>query len=280
MRTSRLPSYERTVPKICTTRSSAYEASAAAREARFGRRKTLTLRPFSALDEPSATRKLWPPEALLSLPSHSLDPYQGCRGLPTLSSYAIGKEGVMVACNPKSFAVALLITVLPMGFAFAGPGGRGGPLLPVGSGVGSVGGNAAGAMEPGLNSIGAGSLGNGTNTPGVPQSSTRGAEFGGGSYGSDKPGIAPLPPPPPGGAPPPGAASSQPSDNKEGTTAASKKPVQFQGLTGDEFSPTGLSRPGADGISTVIVEARPCSLAARETDGTTTCVGIPRKRHQ
>ena len=57
---------------------------------------------------------------LPSLPSNSLDPYQGCRSLPTLSSYAIAKEGVMVACNPKSFAVALLITVLPMGFAFAG----------------------------------------------------------------------------------------------------------------------------------------------------------------
>jgi hypothetical protein len=219
---------------------------------------------------------------LPSLPSNSLDPYQGCRSLPTLSSYAIAKEGVMVACNPKSFAVALLITVLPMGFAFAGPGGRGGPLLPVGSGVGSVGGNAAGAMEPGLNSIGAGSLGNGTNAPGIPRSSTQGGEFGGGSYGSDNPGIGAAPPPPPGGVPPPAAASSaHPSDNKEGTTATPREPTTFQGLTGDQpFSPTGLAIPGPDGVSTVIVDARSCSLAARETDGTTTCVGIPRKRHR
>jgi hypothetical protein len=188
----------------------------------------------------------------------------------------------MVACNPKSFAVALLITVLPIGFAFAGPGGRGGPLLPVGSGVGSVGGNAAGAMEPGLNSIGAGSLGNGTNAPGIPRSSTQGGEFGGGSYGSYSTGVAPAPPPPGGAPPPPATASSpHPSDNKDGATAASREPVHFQGLTGDEpFSSTGLAIPGPDGISTVIVAARSCSLAARETDGMTTCVGIPRKRHR
>ena len=32
------------------------------------------------------------------------------------------------------------------------------------------------------------------------------------------------------------------------------------------------SDPAEDGISTKIVPARPCSTAARETDGTTTCV--------
>lgn len=30
-----------------------------------------------------------------------------------------------------------------------------------------------------------------------------------------------------------------------------------------------------DGISTKTVEAVPCATAARETDGTTTCIGIP-----
>jgi hypothetical protein len=40
-------------------------------------------------------------------------------------------------------------------------------------------------------------------------------------------------------------------------------------------STVGLSRTAPDG-STKIVPARPCSAAARETDGTTTCVGIPR----
>jgi len=41
------------------------------------------------------------------------------------------------------------------------------------------------------------------------------------------------------------------------------------------FSPTGLSKLAEDGISTKIVPAKPCTSAARETDGTTTCVGIP-----
>jgi hypothetical protein len=40
-------------------------------------------------------------------------------------------------------------------------------------------------------------------------------------------------------------------------------------------STTGLARPGPDGVSTVIVAPRPCSVAAHETDGTTTCIGIP-----
>jgi hypothetical protein len=37
----------------------------------------------------------------------------------------------------------------------------------------------------------------------------------------------------------------------------------------------GLAKVAPDGISTEIVPAVPCSTAARETDGTTTCVGIP-----
>jgi hypothetical protein len=37
----------------------------------------------------------------------------------------------------------------------------------------------------------------------------------------------------------------------------------------------GLDRVGPDGISTKVVKAVPCSTAARESDGTTTCIGIP-----
>ena len=185
----------------------------------------------------------------------------------------------MVAFIGKSFAIALLIAATPLEYASAGPGGRGGPALGVGSDVGAVGGSPAGAMEPGLNSIGAGSLGNGTNAPGIPRSSTQGGGFGGGSYGSYSTGIAPAPPPP-GGAPPP-AATSPNGQDKEGANAASKEPTHFQGLTGEEpFSPTGLAQPGRDGVSTVIVDAKPCGLAAHETDGTTTCVGIPKRRHR
>jgi hypothetical protein len=37
----------------------------------------------------------------------------------------------------------------------------------------------------------------------------------------------------------------------------------------------GRDELGPDGISTKVVKAAPCSMAAQETDGTTTCVGIP-----
>jgi hypothetical protein len=40
-------------------------------------------------------------------------------------------------------------------------------------------------------------------------------------------------------------------------------------------SETGLNKIADDGVSTKTVGAVPCSKAARETDGTTTCVGIP-----
>jgi len=40
----------------------------------------------------------------------------------------------------------------------------------------------------------------------------------------------------------------------------------------------GLNVVAPDGVSTRRVKAVPCSIAARETDGSTTCVGIPAKR--
>jgi hypothetical protein len=40
-------------------------------------------------------------------------------------------------------------------------------------------------------------------------------------------------------------------------------------------SQTGLDKVAEDGFSTKTVKAVPCSTFARETDGTTTCVGIP-----
>ncbi|MBV9560243.1 MAG: hypothetical protein JOY90_07250 [Bradyrhizobium sp.] len=38
---------------------------------------------------------------------------------------------------------------------------------------------------------------------------------------------------------------------------------------------TGLDKVASDGISTKTVPAAPCTPAARETDGFTTCAGIP-----
>jgi hypothetical protein len=40
-------------------------------------------------------------------------------------------------------------------------------------------------------------------------------------------------------------------------------------------SETGLSKVADDGVSTKTVAAVRCSTAAHETDGTTTCIGIP-----
>jgi hypothetical protein len=40
-------------------------------------------------------------------------------------------------------------------------------------------------------------------------------------------------------------------------------------------SETGLNKVADDGVSTKTVRAARCSAAAHETDGTTTCVGIP-----
>jgi hypothetical protein len=70
-------------------------------------------------------------------------------------------------------------------------------------------------------------------------------------------------------------AASPPITGQSSPVAA---PVTVQGVAEQPVSSsTGLAKPSADGTSTKIVPARPCSTAARETDGTTTCVGIPHR---
>jgi hypothetical protein len=100
------------------------------------------------------------------------------------------------------------------------------------------------------------------------------------------------PPPIPG--PPP---LSEPSSTTTQSTPAASTPRASEpaskGYTG-AYAPAGtaptpystgpLPQPGqgpglnviaADGVSTRTVKAVPCGVAARETDGSTTCVGIP-----
>jgi hypothetical protein len=56
-------------------------------------------------------------------------------------------------------------------------------------------------------------------------------------------------------------------------------PVAVQGIAENQtISRSGRSTVADDGISTKIVPAKPCTSAARETDGTTSCVGIPSRR--
>jgi hypothetical protein len=216
----------------------------------------------------------------------------------------------MIICNPRSLAFALLIAALPVGFALAGgSGGRGGAIgagvgaagmgsAGVGGGApaGSVGGGppaglvgggspnsnnaagngATGTGNPSLNAVGGGPGGNG-NTPGIPNARTTGSNIGGlgGSTG-----VAPASNAP--GGTSPEALRSQRPPNNDPTAPKDVQGVAEQG----PISPTGLSKPGPDGVSTVIVAARSCGVAAHETDGTTTCIGIPdrspnlRRRHR
>jgi hypothetical protein len=210
----------------------------------------------------------------------------------------------MIICNPRSLAFALLIAALPVGFAFAGgSGGRGAigagvgaagmgsagvgggaPAGQVGGGppAGLVGGGApnsnspggngsAGTGNPSLNAVGGGPGGNGTNTPGIPNARTGGSVIGGGVG---------VPSPSPfgslGGTAPEGGTSPEALSSQRQSTDSATAPKAVQGVAEEaQFSPTGLAKPGPDGVSTVIVAARPCGVAARETDGTTTCIGIP-----
>jgi hypothetical protein len=202
----------------------------------------------------------------------------------------------MIICNPKSLASALLIAALPVGFALAaGGGGRGGaigagvgaagmgsaavgggaPAGAVGGGppAGAVGGGSPGSNNPAGNGAAGtgnpsrnagGGAGNDTNaSPGVTNTPTTGGVIGGYT------GVPPAPDLP-------GGTSPEALSNQRPSTTNPTAPKAVQGVAEKApFSSTGLARPGPDGVSTVIVAARPCGVAAHETDGTTTCIGIP-----
>jgi hypothetical protein len=106
----------------------------------------------------------------------------------------------------------------------------------------------------------------------------------------------PLPGPPPVSEPasatPPAAstpAASEPA--AKGYTGAyapagSAPPAPYStGPLPESASGPGLDTVASDGVSTRTVKAVPCGTSARETDGFTTCVGIPdqaptRRRHR
>jgi hypothetical protein len=93
----------------------------------------------------------------------------------------------------------------------------------------------------------------------------------------------PLPGPPPIAGPP---SNSEPSSTTQAAPADSTPRANEPAPKGNTYVPAtlpqandgpGLNVPGPDG-STKTVRAVPCRTAARETDGSTTCVGIPEKR--
>jgi hypothetical protein len=216
----------------------------------------------------------------------------------------------MIICNPRSLSFALLMATLPMGFALAGGsgGGRGAPgAAPsgIGGGVGAAGmgsaavgngapagavgggppagrvgggalgssnpaGNgAAGTGNPSMNAVGI--IGNGINaSPGITNAITTGGAIGGSGATT---GVAPPPNSP-------GGISPEALSRQSQSSTSSKGPETLQGMAEEQLqlSTTGLARPGPDGVSTVTVAPRPCGVAAHETDGTTTCIGIPHRR--
>jgi hypothetical protein len=207
----------------------------------------------------------------------------------------------MLICDPRRLSVTLLIVALPMGSALAAgrggaaPGGLGGGVGAGGMGSAAVGGGApAGAVGGGASRVGGGSpgssnpagngsagtgnpsmnaggaAGNGVNaSPGVTNATTTGSVIGG--YGGGT-GVAP--------APDARGGTSPAALNPEGSSAASPTvPETLQGTAEEQARrpTTGLAQLGPDGASTVTVSARPCGVAAHETDGTTTCIGISRR---
>lgn len=99
-------------------------------------------------------------------------------------------------------------------------------------------------------------------------------------------------PPPLAGPPPAQAPSSAPQPAPAGATPQQSSEPAPKGYTG-AYGPPGPATPystgplltsstgpglnvvGPDGVSTRTVKAVPCGVVARETDGFTTCVGIP-----
>jgi hypothetical protein len=188
-----------------------------------------------------------------------------------------------------NLTIALFVTLLPMSVALAA-GRGGGPQGGVGSSLGgssgfgaAVGGGApAGAVGGGPP---AGLIGGGI----APSNTSPVSGSGAGGALSPTVGGAPaaytgVPPASdiPGGGPPPGS-----TDGSSPSATGQAQPTQAQPAGAPKLvegvaeeppsSGTGFAVVAADGVSTRIVAARPCGLAAHETDGTTTCVGISKR---
>jgi hypothetical protein len=147
-------------------------------------------------------------------------------------------------------------------------GGSASPATPSGSpatqgrAAGNVGSGNFSAVVPAATGTGAGGPAPGTVSGATTSTPPWAGRAPSGNPLGSPPGTAP-------GAPafPPATGQSAPPAGKGISVPQTQK-----------FSPTGLAIVAEDGVSTKIVPARPCSSAARETDGTTTCVGLPRKR--
>jgi hypothetical protein len=179
----------------------------------------------------------------------------------------------MATCQTRNLTLSLLVALLPMNVALAGGGGRG-PQGAVGSGLSgasgygaAVGGGApAGAVGGGPP---AGLIGGGV----APTNTNPTRSVGGGlgpGVGSEVgvPGAytgVPSAPDTPAGGLPPGKSDSAEKGRPQ-------RPVAPNSVEGEAAT--------QDAISAHMVPPRPCAVAAHETDGFTTCIGILPSGHE
>jgi hypothetical protein len=169
---------------------------------------------------------------------------------------------MMATCQTRNLTISLLVALLPMNVALAGgrggvPQGAVGSSLSGSSGYGAaVGGGApAGAVGGGAP---AGLIGGGvgpTNTNPTSSSGTAAVGPGAGGVPGAYTGVPAAPYTPAGGLPPGSAETGRP-----------QRPVAPKSVEG--FAAT------QDAVSAQLVAPRPCAVAAHETDGFTTCIGI------
>jgi hypothetical protein len=171
----------------------------------------------------------------------------------------------MATCQTLNLTISLLVALLPMNVALAGGGGRG-PQGAVGSGLSGasgfgaqVGGGApAGAVGGGPP---AGLIGGGlgpTNTNRTSSSGTAAVGPGAGGVPGAYTGVPSAPDTPAGGLPPGNSGSAE-----KGRPQRPVAPESVEGVAATQ-----------DAVSAQLVAPRPCAVAAHETDGFTTCIGI------
>ncbi len=186
---------------------------------------------------------------------------------------------------PWNLAISMFVALVPMSVALAG-GRGGGPQGGVGtslsgsSGFGRAvgGGPPAGAVGggPPAGLIGGGVAPTNTNPASTSSAGPLSPTIGG------APGTYTGVPPAPaldissGGLPPGSTDNASPPATGQAQPPVARKPVEGV-AEGPPPTTTGLAVLAADGVSTRIVAARPCGLAAHETDGTTTCIGISKR---
>ena len=183
----------------------------------------------------------------------------------------------MATCQARNLTISLLVAMLPMNDALAGGGGRG-PQGAVGSGLsgasgygaavgggapaGAVGGGPpAGLIEGGVaptNSNPTSGSGAGVEGPAV-----------GGAPGAYT-GVSSAPDTPAGGLPP--SLLGKTSNSGSAETERAQSPTGPKSVEGGAAA--------QDAGSTRIVAPRPCGVAAHETDGFTTCIGILPSGHE